>query len=144
MQKNINVWVPIYVFPEMKLCCLIIFRPELLCSVSQFPHSCICERFVYSQDRSTTYFAAAKKADRSWEYINRSQIHVHECRNWERGRTFSFLRIHKSDFRYLANCKTLCQQVYNFMGLQKVLSMNMVIFSQVNLVKNSPDRCALR
>jgi hypothetical protein len=25
--------------------------------------------------------SAAKKSDRSWEYINRSQIH--ECRNWE-------------------------------------------------------------
>ncbi len=30
--------------------------------------------------------------------MNRSQIH--ECRNWERGRAVSFLRIYKSDFRY--------------------------------------------
>ncbi len=66
--------VPTYVFPEMKLCDLVIFRTELLCSFSQFPHSCI------------------------WEYINRSQIH--EFRNWERGRTVSFLGIDKSDFRY--------------------------------------------
>ncbi len=35
---------------------------------------------------------------RSWEYTNRSKIH--ECRNWERGRTVSFLGIHKSDFQY--------------------------------------------
>jgi hypothetical protein len=41
---------------------------------SQFPYSSICERFIYSQDRST-YFAAAKLADRSWEFINRSQIY---------------------------------------------------------------------
>jgi hypothetical protein len=26
---------------------------------SQFPHSCVCERFIYSQDRST-YFPAAE------------------------------------------------------------------------------------
>ncbi len=39
----------------------------------QFLHSCICERFIYSNDWSS--------ADRSWEYINRSQIH--ECGNWE-------------------------------------------------------------
>ncbi len=40
---------------------------------SQFLHSCICERFIYSQDQSS--------ADRSWEYINRAQIH--ECGNRE-------------------------------------------------------------
>ncbi len=39
----------IYVFPEMKL-----RGPH-----SQFLHSCICERFKYSQDRSA-YLAAAK------------------------------------------------------------------------------------
>ncbi len=37
-------------------------------------------------------------ADRSWEYINCSQIH--ECRNWEWGRAVSFLAVHKSDFLY--------------------------------------------
>ncbi len=44
-----------------------IARPQ-----SQFPHSCICERFIYSHDRSA-YSAAGKYVDRSWEYINRSQ-----------------------------------------------------------------------
>jgi hypothetical protein len=33
---------------------------------------------------------------RSWEYINGSQIH--KCRNWERGRTVSFLGINTSIF----------------------------------------------
>jgi hypothetical protein len=42
---------------------------------SQFPRSCIFERFIYSQDRST-YFPAADYADRSWEYLNRSQTHM--------------------------------------------------------------------
>ncbi len=41
--------------------------------ISTFIHSCICER-TYSQDRSA-YLASAKQADRSWEYLNRSQIH---------------------------------------------------------------------
>ncbi len=34
--------------------CLVIVRPQ-----SQFPHSCVCEWFIYTQDRST-YLAAAK------------------------------------------------------------------------------------
>ncbi len=60
----------------MKLGGLIISKTKLLCFVSQFLHSCIC--------------------DRSWEYINRSQ--KHKCKNWERGRAVSFLGIHKSNF----------------------------------------------
>jgi hypothetical protein len=52
-----------------------IARPQ-----SQFPHSCVCERFIYCQDWST-YFPTAEQADRSWKFINFSQIY--ECRNWE-------------------------------------------------------------
>jgi hypothetical protein len=47
-----------------------IARPQ-----SRFPHSCVCERFVYSQDRST-YFPAAEEADWSWEYIYKSLTDV--------------------------------------------------------------------
>jgi hypothetical protein len=43
--------VTIYVFPELKLLGLIISKTELLCFVSEFPQSCICERFIYPQDR---------------------------------------------------------------------------------------------
>ncbi len=50
-----------------------IARPQ-----SQFPHSCVCERFIYSQDLSA-YSAAGQYVDRSWDYINRSQ--THECGN---------------------------------------------------------------
>ncbi len=96
-ESNINVWFRFYVFPKMKVRCLVVSKTELLCSVSQFPHSCISEWFIYSQDRSA-YFVGAKWADRSWEYINHSQ--EHECRNWERCWVVSFLGIHKSDFRY--------------------------------------------
>jgi hypothetical protein len=63
------------------------------------------ERFIYAQDPSA-YWAAAKYADRSWEYINRPLIH--ECGNWEtehynsvleitRSSTVSFLEILKSE-----------------------------------------------
>ncbi len=41
---------PVYVFLEMKLRSLV---------PPQFPHSCICDRYIYSCNRST-YFAAAK------------------------------------------------------------------------------------
>jgi hypothetical protein len=41
-----------------------IARPQ-----SQFPHSCVCERFIGSGH----IFPAAEYADRSWEYINCSQ-----------------------------------------------------------------------
>ncbi len=48
-------------------------RNETARPFSQFPHSCICEYFIYSHERSI-YFAAAKQADRSQEDINWSHI----------------------------------------------------------------------
>jgi hypothetical protein len=45
---------------------------------SQFSHSCVCERYSYVRPTS---FPAAEEADRSEEYINRSQ--KHECRSWD-------------------------------------------------------------
>ncbi len=53
--------------------------------------------FIYSQVRST-YFPAAEWADRSWEYMNRSQ--THECGNWDWGCAISFLVISVSNFQY--------------------------------------------
>jgi hypothetical protein len=50
-----------------------IARPQ-----SQFPHICVCERFIYSQNPST-YFPAAEQADQSWEYKKPSQ--TFECGN---------------------------------------------------------------
>ncbi len=66
---------------------------------SQFPHSCVCERFIRFLDWST-YFPAPEQADRSWKYINLSQIY--QCRKCETENynsvsemTVSFLGIHK-------------------------------------------------
>ncbi len=68
--KTWTVWIlhysenPVYVLPSKGIA-----RPQ-----SQFPHSRVYERFIYSQDRST-YFPAAEYADQLWENINRSQTH---------------------------------------------------------------------
>ncbi len=56
---------------------------------SQFPHSCICERFIYSYDRSTNAIQQNRRTDRGNLHINRS--HIHEWKNWEWGCAFSFL-----------------------------------------------------
>ena len=61
----------------------------------EFPHSCICLRFIYSHDRST-YFPACSRIGRPVVgYINRSP--KHECRNWEHGRAVSFMGIFVSN-----------------------------------------------
>jgi hypothetical protein len=46
--------------------------------------------------------------DRSWECINRSQIH--ECGNWEGGRAVSFLGTHKS----VISCRVFSIPVVTF------------------------------
>ncbi len=55
---------------------------------SQFSHSCVYARFIYSHKRSA-FSAAGKYVDRSWEYINLSQ--THECGIWGWGRAIPFL-----------------------------------------------------
>ncbi len=70
-------------------------------SVSIFPHSFLWAIFVYSQNRSP-YFPAAEWADRSWEYMNRSQ--THEYGNWDLPRTIPFLEIFVSNFTVLCLC----------------------------------------
>jgi hypothetical protein len=62
----------------------------------QFPHSCVCERFIYSHNRSA-YSSAGKYVDRPWENINHSQ--TRESRNWDWGRATPRKGIHKWDFR---------------------------------------------
>ncbi len=62
----------------------------------RFPDSCVCERFIYSHDRSA-YSAAGKYVERSWEYIYKSP--THECGNWDWGRASPRKGVRKWDFR---------------------------------------------
>jgi hypothetical protein len=101
-------------------CCQITWRPSLLPHTAktqyrkfktnipkkgiaqrqfQFPHSWVCEQFIYSHHRSA-YSAAGKYVDRSWEYINSSQ--THECGNWDWGRAIPRKGIHEWDFCCIA------------------------------------------
>ncbi len=57
-EPNINVWFR-FMYPRNETARPCYFQTELLCSVSQFSHSCICERFIYFQDWCAN-FAAAK------------------------------------------------------------------------------------
>jgi len=66
------------------------------------PHSCFCEWFIYSQNRSAE--------DRSWKYKNRSQL-----RNWERGHAVSFLGIYVSHFWYSAARYKTVRQIDSYM-----------------------------
>ncbi len=69
-----------------------ISKTELWCSVSQFLHSYICERFTYFQDMSA-YSAAGIYVFKSWEFINRPQ--TYKSGNWDRGRAIPRKGIHK-------------------------------------------------
>jgi hypothetical protein len=72
---------------------------ETVWAQSQFPHSCVCERFIHTFPGLVHIFPAAEEADRVWEYINRSQ--THECRNEDCGRAIPFLGIFVSNFQFL-------------------------------------------
>ncbi len=65
-------------------------KPPIAQPLSQFPHSCVREQFIYSHDRSA-YSVVGKYVDRSWEYKNRSQ--AHECGNWNLDLAIPFLGI---------------------------------------------------
>jgi hypothetical protein len=80
-ESSINVWIPFMYFQKWN--CYFQNRITVQCSVSEFLHSYISERFTYFQDQYA-YSAAGKYVDRFWEYINLSQ--THECGNLDWGR----------------------------------------------------------
>ncbi len=97
------------------------FSRNCAASVLKIPHSYVCERFIYSEDEST-YLAAAKQIDRSWKYINLSQIY--ECRNWETEHSSSVLEIRR-----------LHQCTVSFLGIHKWKPDIYIGFSPYNLTQ---------
>ncbi len=96
LQRNLNLCIP---------------RKGIARPQSQFSHLCVCERSIYSHVWPT-YFPAAEQAERSEEFINRSQ--KHESRNADCSRAVHFLGIFISNFLYcvLYLCsKTVCTAV---------------------------------
>ncbi len=70
-------------------------RKGILGPQSQFPHSCVCERFIHIFPRSVSLFCWRKYVYWSWDYINRSQ--TYECWNWDWGRAIPRKGIYKWD-----------------------------------------------
>ncbi len=66
---------------------------------SQFPHSFVCEQFIYYQDWSAL-FCCGKRCGPNLGIYNFAQ--THECGNWAWGSTITFLGIHKWDFHWSA------------------------------------------
>ncbi len=90
-KSNINVWFR-FMYSQKWDCSVSLFPKQNYNVMAPNFHIHVSVSDLYSQDRSA-YFAAAKYADCSWEYTNRSQIY--EYRNWEQGRAASFLGMHK-------------------------------------------------
>ncbi len=85
--------VPIYVFPEMKL----IFPNQNYNVLSPSSYTHISVRDLYIS-RIGLPILLHGNIDRSWEYINHSQIH--ECGIWDWGRAIPNKGIHKWDFSF--------------------------------------------
>jgi hypothetical protein len=65
----------------------------------QFPHSCVFERFIYSQDQSTYLLQQNWQTHRGNTYIIRSQTQNVEI-GWDWGPDIPFLGIFVSNFRH--------------------------------------------
>ncbi len=78
VSRNCEWYYSIYVFPEKERRGL---RPNFHIHVS------VSDLYIPTIATST-YFSAAEYADRSREYINRTQ--KHECRNWDCNRAVPF------------------------------------------------------
>jgi hypothetical protein len=71
-----------------------IFPERELCGHSpNFTFVCLWAIYIFPQ--SICLFCCRKYVDRSWKYINSSQIH--ECGNWDWGRAIPRKEIHKWD-----------------------------------------------
>ncbi len=117
-------WRPVAITLQSRLYIpfLGIARPQ-----SQFLHSCVCERFIHSQDRSTLHiFPPAETAAPSWEYIIRSQ--THECGNWDWSPDIPFLGIFASNFwHFFFAVYQLLLLLPNIMAYARLLSSPYIV-----------------
>jgi hypothetical protein len=77
------------------------FQKRIARPQSQFPHSCVYERFIHIFSLLICLFCCRKYVDQSWEYINRSK--THECGNRDWGPPIPRKGIHKWDFHCCAH-----------------------------------------
>ncbi len=80
----------------------VLFFWELHESVPNQP-SCVCEWFIYSQDRSIYVSPCSRIGRPTWKYINLSQIY--ECRNWETEHYNSVLELSRLHSSFLGRHK---------------------------------------
>ncbi len=93
----------------------------------QFQHSCVCELFI----GIGLHISSAEMADRSWEYINRSQ--THECGNWDCHPLFLFWEYLFRNFSILSlQCGSIITSLMNILYL-----CNKVFFADTYPIKGA-------
>ncbi len=108
--------VPIYVFPEMKLCMPPYFQNRII--MFSLPIStliCLWENCT-SRMGLSILLQLNMYVDRSWEYINRSK--THECGNRDWGRAIPRRGMHKWDFR--------CSEKYRYQLKKSMLCISTI------------------
>jgi hypothetical protein len=119
-------YLTLSVWQSVTLCGTTLQRKSHLCipfleiawPQSQFPHSCVCEQFIYSQVRSTYFLQQKRQIDRGNTYINRSQ--TQECGYWDCGCAIHFLGRFVSNFQhwfFAVNAK--CFMFYWLLSLKR-------------------------
>ncbi len=73
--------VPIYVFPEMKLCSLVLKQNYNVMSPNSYTHISVRGLYISRIGLSILLYSQICGPILGREYINRSQ--THECRNWD-------------------------------------------------------------
>jgi hypothetical protein len=87
-----------------------IYSQERNCAASVPIHIHVSVSDLLNSHVRPTYIPAAEYADRSGEYINRSQKHA--CRNWDCSRAGPFLGIFVSNFRFfIFACRSKLKEI---------------------------------
>jgi hypothetical protein len=96
---------------------------------SQIPHSCICERLIYSHAGSANAIQQNRRTDRG--------NMIHGCGNWERGRADSFLGVFVSNCWYSAE-ETNSSTTIDYRAIEPIIIVfNISLLSACEHCKNS-------